>query len=703
VDLPFSHTIVDPSIIANGHKPKVIGDFAGNGQPGLGAESAGLGFKLYQPPDWTPHLITSYGNGASDEDAQVADVNNDGALDIVVGGEGGNTYWLENPRRQGKEPYHSTWQVHQIGFGRPSHDIIVGDVNGDGKIDVATESGIYLQGATPDNWIFVGRPYINRDLEGTALISLFNDGFLDLIAPYQGGTELAWFENPLHHGRDPVTNVWTPHVIDANPGFSGSGFPGYMTIAVADFNRDGRSDIAMCAMYDNGNLAWYEGPPSGSTNWIKHVIGPANYVHQGSLQVADFDGDGQPDLAFAEQEQSASKRIGIYFNGGGGSFWTLQVLANSGGHNAKAGVVGNDQHPSIWSANHGYFGAPNPLELWRNLGPSAPGPVAAISKSHSGNFTQGQTGASYSISVTNIGNASTSGTVSVSDNVPPGLTATSIAGAGWTCIQPAGPCTRSDALAPNTSYPVITVWVNVAGDAPASVTNLATVSGGGAPNNSASDLTTIGSVGSALGPISDNFNATELNTGRWTFVNPGGDGSYSLNGSHLLLSVPAGSNHDPVFGGVNYATRVVQSVSNGDFAVGVKFDSVPSLQYQFEGILVEQDSSNYLRLEFGSTGSSLIVHASRILSHNETPILASTVSGAAGSLWLTVQTQGPNWTLSWSTDGVTSSTLGPFTLGLTVTRIGPYVGNYHATTSSSPAFTASVDYFFNPANPVILP
>ena len=41
-----------------------------------------------------------------------------------------------------------------------------------------------------------------------------------------------------------------------------------------------------------------------------------------------------------------------------------------------------------------------------------------VAKSHTGNFTQGQTGATYSITVTNSGNATTSGTVTVTDTLP---------------------------------------------------------------------------------------------------------------------------------------------------------------------------------------------------------------------------------------------------------------------------------------------
>ena len=77
------------------------------------------------------------------------------------------------------------------------------------------------------------------------------------------------------------------------------------------------------------------------------------------MQIADFDGDGLLDIAFAEQEQSAQKRIGIFFNQDSGATWALQVLAVTGGHNLKAGLIGNDRYPSLLCANHGYYGAPD--------------------------------------------------------------------------------------------------------------------------------------------------------------------------------------------------------------------------------------------------------------------------------------------------------------------------------------------------------
>jgi uncharacterized repeat protein (TIGR01451 family) len=114
-----------------------------------------------------------------------------------------------------------------------------------------------------------------------------------------------------------------------------------------------------------------------------------------------------------------------------------------------------------------------------------------ISKFHSTQFAQGQTGAMYFLNVSNIGFAPAVGTITVTDNLPSGLTATAISGSGWNCTLSTVTCTRSDAFS---NYPQITVTVNVALNAPSSVTNTAAVSGGGeiiTSDDTASDPTSI--------------------------------------------------------------------------------------------------------------------------------------------------------------------------------------------------------------------
>jgi len=119
-----------------------------------------------------------------------------------------------------------------------------------------------------------------------------------------------------------------------------------------------------------------------------------------------------------------------------------------------------------------------------------PTPHLEIGLGHAGNFEQGQNGAKYEVKVTDkTGAGPTSGTVTVTETLPVGLTLVSMAGTAWNCS--ANRCTRGDALYAGISYPPITVTVDVAKDAPASVTDKVTVSGGHSVAVIASDPTTI--------------------------------------------------------------------------------------------------------------------------------------------------------------------------------------------------------------------
>jgi hypothetical protein len=117
-----------------------------------------------------------------------------------------------------------------------------------------------------------------------------------------------------------------------------------------------------------------------------------------------------------------------------------------------------------------------------------------VTTSHAGNFRQGDVGDTYTIAASNVGTGPTSGTVTLVDTLPAGLTAIAFSGDGWTTSLATLTATRSDALAAGASYPALTLTVNVATNSPASVTNTVTVSGGGeldTVNNTASDPTTV--------------------------------------------------------------------------------------------------------------------------------------------------------------------------------------------------------------------
>src|SRR5882724_7514191 len=101
-----------------------------------------------------------------------------------------------------------------------------------------------------------------------------------------------------------------------------------------------------------------------------------------------------------------------------------------------------------------------------------PLPDVTITKTHVGNFTRGLPGATYTITVTNVGAATTSDPVTVTDTLPAGLNATAIGGSGWICTSLTS-CSRADGLDPGLSFPDITLTVSVNLNAPASVTNTA--------------------------------------------------------------------------------------------------------------------------------------------------------------------------------------------------------------------------------------
>jgi hypothetical protein len=105
-----------------------------------------------------------------------------------------------------------------------------------------------------------------------------------------------------------------------------------------------------------------------------------------------------------------------------------------------------------------------------------------ISASHSPDtFAPGQVGDSLALSVQNVSDNPTDGsTTTTTDPIPAGLEASSASGPGWACTGTATiRCTRTDVLAPHAAYPPVTITVNVASTAPASITNSPTVTGHG--------------------------------------------------------------------------------------------------------------------------------------------------------------------------------------------------------------------------------
>src|ERR1019366_6898418 len=188
----------------------------------------------------------------------------------------------------------------------------------------------------------------------------------------------------------------------------------------------------------------------------------------------------------------------------GSSYSPVTVFVNvNTTNNGQPGITANEASVSGGGSKTSAF----VLDTVNIGSPLLPADVS-IAVSHDGNFSQGQTGATYSIIVSNVGGTPTAGSIVITDVLPAGLTATMLGGLGWTCTLSSGICSRGDSLTPGSSYPAITVTVNVLANAPSSLINYARVvlqNEANVSNNLAMDPTIVQLAPSRVGVFRSGF------------------------------------------------------------------------------------------------------------------------------------------------------------------------------------------------------
>jgi uncharacterized repeat protein (TIGR01451 family) len=120
----------------------------------------------------------------------------------------------------------------------------------------------------------------------------------------------------------------------------------------------------------------------------------------------------------------------------------------------------------------------------------------AVAKSHTGSFVAGQQEA-YTIQTVNNGPNDATGTITITDTLPTGLSYVSGTGAGWSCGASGQDvtCTHPGPLANGSGLPDLTLTVDTDASAVPMVTNIVSVTGSTfdnqAANNSAMDTATV--------------------------------------------------------------------------------------------------------------------------------------------------------------------------------------------------------------------
>jgi uncharacterized protein (TIGR03437 family) len=221
-------------------------------------------------------------------------------------------------------------------------------------------------------------------------------------------------------------------------------------------------------------MAGYSGDGGLATS--AQLYGPSGVAvdSAGDLYIAD-EGNGRVRMVNpAGVINTVAGNGGCCYSGDGGT-------ATAAGLGGPAGLF-LDSSGNLYVADHFYNNV-------RVLTPAGLGPLLIVQSVHAGDFGAGQSG-TYTVTVSNVAFAGpTSGLVTFTAAVPPGMTIVSLSGSGWNCS--ANQCTRSDALAGGTSYPPVTVTVAVPATVGSQAAPQFSVSGGGGIAAGVSDSTLI--------------------------------------------------------------------------------------------------------------------------------------------------------------------------------------------------------------------
>jgi hypothetical protein len=251
----------------------------------------------------------------------IADLNGDGKADLVFAFESTVAVALGNGDATFQTP--TTYPiVPGVGPAPSLAPVAIGDLNGDGIPDIATASGTILfgdgKGAFPTR-----RDYAPSG-SGSVMIADFDgDGIPDLIFGNGNATFLSG------NALDPSATVMFGSGAGEFVGAPVSGVTSaanYGAFAVADFNGDGIPDLVVASPLSNTTfqLTTFVGKGNG-----QFTAGPTRTVAENSLLygvAADFNHDGKLDVAFLNQGATQTEIL-IFSGNGDGSFTAPIFLA----------------------------------------------------------------------------------------------------------------------------------------------------------------------------------------------------------------------------------------------------------------------------------------------------------------------------------------------------------------------------------------
>ena len=247
-------------------------------------------FRAMRPPGNTPQFTKHVIDHTTEaESCAVADINQDGRLDIVSGEK-----WYEAPN----------WQPHQFRSIPVLHNYVddMGalalEVNGDGYPDVVSGSWfrkMIVWYENPGNQDGLWKEHLIENRLNIEIISLVNlvGSSWQILPNYGASEEVAWFQLARAENSGPK---WSRYRVSQKGNAHG--------IGVGDVNSDGRVDILT-------PKGWLEAPEDHNVpSWKFHAVWRlgGQFGETGQIYAYDVNGDGKNDLI-----ASAGHSYGVFW------------------------------------------------------------------------------------------------------------------------------------------------------------------------------------------------------------------------------------------------------------------------------------------------------------------------------------------------------------------------------------------------------